>query len=160
MPTSSAFVPFRLSLLSQVSLSSPTAGSMERYYDKFIEEGADSMLALEMLTDADLQTYGVKLMHRRLILRGVSNFSATLEPSSERLQTKIYEILEAADFDPQKATASDVRKKLEEHFGCSLNKRKEEVRNLLLQCMSSASSFSLYPPCAANSHCRRAWPLR
>jgi len=52
------------------NIGSGNAG-LDQYHVKFIEEGADSMEFVALLTDADLQSFGVKTMHRRLMMPAI-----------------------------------------------------------------------------------------
>lgn len=45
----------------------------ERYHEIFVSEGCDSLPALRFLTADDLTEFGVKRIHRRLILDRIQN---------------------------------------------------------------------------------------
>ena len=51
---------------------------MEQYADVFVEEGADSVSMIKLMTDEDLDSMGIKRMHRRLIMSEVESCDADM----------------------------------------------------------------------------------
>ncbi len=62
---------------------------MERYSEKFTDEGADTMALVMNVTGSDLKEWGVKKLHQRVINDGIAKLKSSKNNSSSSSSSKV-----------------------------------------------------------------------